>query len=93
LMDAATAVMLGEAVADVMAPIVRELRDEIKALETRVVEAEARSMKFCGVWEEALSYGPGNAVTFDGGVWVCTRMTNERPGTGDGWQLAVKSLR
>jgi hypothetical protein len=80
-----------EAVVLAIEPTVRGLRDRITELEKRLAETETRAMRFCGIWQKALTYGPGNAVTHDGGVWVCTRATDERPGTGDGWQLAVKA--
>lgn len=44
-----------------------------------------------GVHENARQYERGQFVTYNGGLWHCNRLTRQRPGDGNDWQLAVKS--
>lgn len=46
-----------------------------------------------GVYSEGKDYETGDAVSFGGSVWIAQADTQERPGTGDGWRLAVKKGR
>lgn len=82
-----------DVVADALADGLQPLVDRLRALERRVAETEAKAMRFHGTWSKALDYSRGAAVVHDGSLWVCTRTTTERPGTGDAWQMAIKSGR
>lgn len=44
---------------------------------------------YCGVWN-AGDYRPGDVVTWEGSAWVCRAATQDKPGTGPAWTLAVK---
>jgi hypothetical protein len=46
-----------------------------------------------GVFSDAKGYTPGDGVTFGGCFWIAQKETSERPGTGEGWRLAVKKGR
>ena len=64
------------------------------ALEARLAALEARPhVKFCGPWDSAKSYSAGDAVVFQGGLWVCRiAETTGRPNQAfHAWTLAVKS--
>ena len=66
--------------------------DRMKALDLRLAEAEAKSMRFRGVHQPAEEYQRGDLVTHAGALWHCNRPTTDRPGSGGtDWQLAVKS--
>ena len=62
----------------------------IAALEARVaaLEAEPR-LRFRGVYQDPAQYSPGDAVTRQGGLWICEAATS---GAFDHecWVLAVK---
>jgi Collagen triple helix repeat (20 copies) len=45
------------------------------------------------VYEAEKQYQAGDVVTWAGSMWVAKSDTNEKPGTGSGWRLAVKSGR
>jgi hypothetical protein len=63
----------------------------IHALEQRVAELEASTLKYCGVYQPSASYQRGNVVTCDGSAFHATRSVSaERPGSTDAWQLMVK---
>jgi hypothetical protein len=63
----------------------------ITALEEKLARLDTTSIKFCGVWREGGSYGPGDAAIRHGGLWICRHATASAPGKSDAWQLAVKS--
>lgn len=51
-------------------------------------------MLYKGVWSEGTGYREGNTVTFGGSGWVCMKSdTQEKPGTGSDWTLAIKKGR
>ena len=59
-------------------------------IEQRLDALEKRpELKYLGVWVKG-AYEPGNCVTFDGSLWICTSSTKGRPGPSAGWRLAVK---
>jgi hypothetical protein len=66
----------------------------ITALETRVVELEARpTLDYKGIWNASAVYRRGDCVTRSGSIWCCERDHNCGivPGeAGDGWRLACK---
>lgn len=45
-----------------------------------------------GVFTEK-DYAPGDGVSWGGCFWIAQKETSERPGTGDGWRMAVKKGR
>lgn len=46
-----------------------------------------------GVYAAGRVYAKGDGVTFGGSFWIAQQATDEKPGTGDGWRLAVKKGR
>lgn len=47
-----------------------------------------------GVYHDDLEAAKGDAVTWDGSLWIAQRASSgERPGTSDAWRLAVKHGR
>lgn len=46
--------------------------------------------RYCGVYDKARGYLPGDQVTHAGALWHCHTPTHAKPGDGDGWQLQVK---
>jgi len=46
-----------------------------------------------GVYAGGKAYEPGDGVTFGGSFWIATEATDEQPGTGKGFRLAVKRGR
>jgi hypothetical protein len=50
--------------------------------------------RYCGVYDFAKSYSPGDQVTYQGSQWHCHTATSARPGDGvTGWTLQVKCGR
>ncbi len=47
----------------------------------------------CGVFKDGSIYQPGDGVTWGGSFWIAQGGTKEKPGTGEGWRLAVKKGR
>ncbi len=74
--------------------VIDRLEMQIAKLEQRIEELESSGLKYCGTHQCSMDYRKGHATTFEGALWVATRdVSVERPGRGDGWQLAVKSGR
>lgn len=46
-----------------------------------------------GVFADGQTYMKGDTVTWAGSLWHCSAETADKPGAGDGWQLAVKKGR
>jgi hypothetical protein len=67
--------------------IIAWLNDRIEALEQRPV------LKYCGVYDEAKPYTPGNMVTHSGSIWHCKSACQGQKPPGHCWQLAVKHGR
>jgi hypothetical protein len=76
----------------VVTTIKKALDFRIGPLEQRVQALEAKPhVKFCGVWKANGTYGPGDAATHHGGLWICKVATAGEPSKDFvGWQLAVK---
>lgn len=70
----------------------RPLRDEIAALKAEIArEKAAPRLRFKGTWQASADPERGDAMTLAGSLWVCCESgTRQRPGTGSGWQLALK---
>jgi hypothetical protein len=60
----------------------------------RKLEESGGQLAYRGIFQRAIAYAKGHAVTHDGSCWIALRDTvaGEAPGgKGDGpWQLAVK---
>ncbi len=83
-----------KAIARGFAPTIHALEKQIAKLEQRIEELESSGLKYCGTHQCSMDYRKGHATTYEGALWVATRdVSAERPGHGDGWQLAVKSGR
>jgi hypothetical protein len=71
------------------------LKQELHKRDARIaaLEQEMRdTLRFCGVWKTEHEYRPGDAVTHQGGLWVCRENTTGRPNVDhEKWTLAVKS--
>lgn len=92
-----------ESLMKAIAPVLRSyLRDELTPirrqmteLERRVAEVETKGLEFVGTFQRAATYRRGQAVSFDGSLWIALRDTQsgEEPGQSKAWQLAVKRGR
>jgi hypothetical protein len=70
---------------------VAPLKERIAQLEKQIEKIERR--KYVGVWATG-KYFEGQMTTMDGSVWHCNvDGTEQRPGTGPDWTLAVKHGR
>jgi hypothetical protein len=86
-------------VATAFSSAVRPLRDRVQLLEAELATLKADlstrpPLRARGVWQPHKSFALGDAVTFDGSLWVCTK-----DHIGDGrfphecFKLAVKRGR
>jgi hypothetical protein len=81
-----------------LAPVIRDyvqraLNVQAKAFNERLATLEARpTLEYQGTWAAEQPYTKGNAVTFDGSVWIArSNVKGVKPGDGGAaWQLAVK---
>lgn len=46
-----------------------------------------------GVYRSGENYNKGDAVTWDGSVWIAKEVTADKPGTSPAWRLSVKRGR
>jgi hypothetical protein len=67
--------------------IVAWLNDRLEILEQRPV------VKYCGVYDQAKAYLPGNMVTHNGSIWHCASACEGQKPPGNCWTLAVKHGR
>ena len=86
------ATVLFDGTAALIAKELRPLRDEIAALRAELAkEKAAPRLRFKGTWQASAEPEQGDAMTHGGSLWVCCESgTRQRPGTGTGWQLALK---
>ena len=93
-LEALTTGMAGPIV-ELVKRTVTPLKTELQALQQRLATLEAKPhVKFCGVYQSGQTYAPGDAVTHQGGLWVCKAETCGTPSQDFvGWQLAVKRGR
>src|SRR5262245_49880018 len=80
-------------VADTIKVATEPLQKEIDKLRARVAELETSSvLKYSGVYQKALQYKRGDAVTFDGSLHIAVAdvKPGEMPMQSPAWQLAVK---
>lgn len=77
--------------------LVEQLADalnRVAVLEQRLQASEERGLAYRGIHAAGHAYHCGDAVTFDGSLWIATTATTATPGKGEsGWQLAVKRGR
>jgi hypothetical protein len=51
-------------------------------------------LKYLDIWKQGDSYADGDAVTYDGSMWICRKPTKSKPGEyNNDWRLAVKRGR
>jgi hypothetical protein len=80
--------------ADIGDAIVAYVAKELRPLRERIEQLEAGGLKYVGVYQPAQAYARGSVCTFDGSGFVALRDTiNEKPGSSDAWQLAIKRGR
>ena len=85
---------LASVIRDHVRSTLEPIRARLAELECRMAEVESAGLRYRGTWQKAEIYARGHAITDSGSLWICTRDgTQERPGAGDHWQLAVKSGR
>ena len=84
----------GQELARILKDAMRPLGDRIQAVEDRLAAIEttgpAKGLTFKGAWQAALSYEKGDMATYAGALWHCNMSTQDRPGDGRAWTLAVK---
>jgi hypothetical protein len=82
-------------VADVVMPYLLTYRHRIDVLEAHLKELAAKPhVKYTGVYQTGKTYGPGDAATHAGSLWICKTDDAGEPGKDFvGWQLAVKRGR
>ena len=70
---------------------IRTRRDENGQLIADVFESEGTSInKYRGVWNAENQYNEGDVATHDGSAFIAKKITRDKPGTNDSWQLMVK---
>jgi len=93
-MDAVAA--LAGAATDSFVPLrarLQHLEDENAALKRELAESRKGAIRFAGVYSRALEYREGDAVSFQGSLWICVAVCiNQLPSeTPSCWVLAVKN--
>jgi hypothetical protein len=84
---------------DVVSRLIEAHRREVAELAARVGGLEHAGRKtFADVWrgpfKEGERFPRGACATFQGGLWLATRDTSERPsGPDSGWRLILKRAR
>ena len=87
---------IAKAMVDAVAPVIRAQKKRIDALERRVAEAEAKALRYGGIYSRGITYAPNTLCTADGALWLSIRSTiGEKPGSGDAcpWVLIQKAHR
>lgn len=69
------------------------LAERVEKLEAATAEVQTRGLKFCGVFQRALTYRTGDVTTFKGSLWCAIRPTEQMPGESGDWQLIVRGAR
>ena len=83
----AMAAVVKDYVKAAVAPLSAQLEAQTKEIATLKA---APTLKYCGVWKGG-TFQPGDAITYQGALWVCKAETSGCPGVDFvGWQLAVK---
>jgi hypothetical protein len=86
-----------------IAPLFRDMRDRVAALETRALvpgppgppgRDGVPGLEYRGVFLEGSTYAAGDLVTWAGSAWHCNDATTTKPGDGaKAWTLMVKRGR
>lgn len=82
-------------VADAVEVVVAELRNQTRALNTRLDELEKNGARFRGVYQRAAAYRRGDQVTHRSSLWTALGDVPEGAAPGDNpelWQLAAKGI-
>ncbi len=58
----------------------------------REIRIRRSDIIYRGIWKPE-GYMGGDAVTYDGSIFIAKRDTSDKPGTSDAWQLSVKRGR
>lgn len=74
--------------AGLLCELAKRIDEDVSATLERLEENPPFSYE--GVHEQARQYGKGQFVTHNGSLWHCNRLTRQRPGDGNDWQLAAK---
>jgi hypothetical protein len=74
--------------------VAEECKRATAPLQQRIAQLEQtiQQRRYVGVWAVG-KYHEGNLVTHDGSMWHCNQETEQRPGTGPDWTLAIKRGR
>jgi hypothetical protein len=68
--------------------------DRLRTLESRLTALEAKPhVRYCGIWERERGYATGDAVTYQGSLWICSQQHFSEPVASFPhayWRLAVK---
>lgn len=73
-----------------------KLSERINALQKRIDEMSNAGLEYMGVYQRAMAYRRGHAVTHDGSLWIANKTTLLPPASPEGkddWTLAVKRGR
>jgi hypothetical protein len=86
-----------ETIRDAVASAENRSERKIKTLESRIAELEAKpNLAYRGTHEDGRAYKAGDAVSWQGSLWICLRshVASNHGIDHDGtWQLAVKKGR
>jgi hypothetical protein len=90
--DQALMSAIGVVLVDEIERACKPLTERIAQLERQIEKIERR--KYIGVWSTTGKYFEGQFCTFDNSMWHCNvDGTEQRPGTGPDWTLAIKRGR
>ena len=70
---------------------VRAVAREIAALQGRIAELEASSLRDGETWKMGKLFTPGMVTTYDGALWVCKKANSDTRPPGDCWRLMHKT--
>jgi hypothetical protein len=85
------------AIREVTAVIASDFDRKLSAMRRRIEELEAKpSIQYLGPYQAGKQYGPGDAVSCHGSLWIAMSATTERPAfdaPNGSWKLAAKAGR
>src|SRR5258705_12808621 len=85
---------LAQVIANAIDPKIQKMAAALVAMQKEVKELrrEVAAKEYKGVWQEG-QYEKGNLITHGGSMWIALKDSQDKPGTRDAWQLAVKRGR
>jgi hypothetical protein len=90
--DQALMSAIGVVLVDEIERACKPLTERLAQLDKQIEKIERR--KYVGVWAAGKNYEQGQFCTFDNSMWHCNLDgTEQRPGTGPDWTLAIKRGR